>query len=734
MPNKKVNLSRTIQLTFMKRIFTTLIAFLIFLSSWATSFDEGMWLPILLKDQNYAEMQRLGLKLTPEQIYDANKAAMKDAIVWFGGFCTGEIISDKGLVLTNHHCGYDAIADLSTTQDNILDNGFFAKSLDQERPVNGLWAAVLVRMEDVSDRILPEIKGLDDTERKKKIAEIAAKIEAEITGSSHYTATVKGIFNDNQFILFVMERFTDVRLVGTPPQNIGKYGGDTDNWMWPRHTGDFSMFRIYAGPDNMPAAYNEKNVVYKPKHSLPVSLKGVKEGDFSMVFGYPGRTNRYATSFELEIAIDKVNPAIVELRDARLKLMMEEMKNDDSLRLLLSSRYAQIANYWKYFIGQTEQLKRLKIVDEKKQIEARFEAWAKGKEEYADVLNNLRVAHNNYAALALHPTYLNEGVFGSGTALTAYRFSAFEALLADKTKKTELDELIAKYKPAIPAFFDAYNVVVDQNIVAATLFLYYTNIPQNQHPAIIATILKKYKKLSPEEAFKAYAADAFKKTMFTSPEAIAAFLENPSLKKLVNDPMYQYATAFYTHYTANFKTQVDAYQATKALQMRTYLKGLMEMDPSMVEYPDANSTLRLTYGSVQSYQPKDGVNYSFYTTLEGVMEKYVPGDYEFDLPSGLIDLYNKKDYGQYANALGELPVGFITNNDITGGNSGSPVINGNGELIGLAFDGNWEAMSGDIVFDPKYKRCINVDIRYVLFIIDKYHGATNIIDELNLVR
>lgn len=718
----------------MKRIFTTLIAFLTLLSSYAGSFDEGMWLPILLKDQNYAEMQRLGLKLTPEQIYDANKAAMKDAIVWFGGFCTGEIISDKGLVLTNHHCGYDAIADLSTTQDNILDNGFFAKNTSQERPVNGLWAAVLVRMEDVSERILPELKGLGDTERKAKIREISAKIEEEITSAGHYTATVKGIFNDNQFILFVMERFTDVRLVGTPPQNIGKFGGDTDNWMWPRHTGDFSMFRIYAGPDNMPADYNTDNKPYTPKHSLPVSIKGVKEGDFSMVFGYPGRTNRYATSFELEIAIDKVNPSIVELRDARLKLMMEEMRKDDSLRLLLSSRYAQIANYWKYYIGQTEQLKRLNVVAEKQGIEAKFEAWAQGKPEYADVLNNLRQAHNNYSAVSLQPTYLNEGIFGSGTAVNAYRFFAFEGLLADKEKQGELEGTIAKYKNAVPFFFDAYNAVVDQNIMAATLYLYYKNIPKEQHPAIIQKILKKYKKLDPEAAFKAYAADAFEKTMFSSPKKLQEFLDKPSLKKLIKDPVYEYASAFYQHYIANYKTQVDAYNATKALQMRTYVKGLMEMDPNMVRYPDANSTLRLTYGSVQAYQPKDAVNYSYYTTIEGIMEKYVPGDYEFDLPSGLIDLYNKKDYGQYANANGELPVGFITNNDITGGNSGSPVINGNGELIGLAFDGNWEAMSGDIVFDPKYKRCINVDIRYVLFIVDKYFGANNIIDELNLVK
>lgn len=716
----------------MKRLLIGLLAILTLNTSRATV-DEGMWLPILLKDYNYAEMQRLGLKLTPQQIYDANQAAMKDAIVWFGGFCTGEIISSQGLVLTNHHCGYNAIADLSTTQDNILDNGFFAKNLSEERPVPGLFVSILVRMEDVSDRILPELKGLNDTERRKKIAELSAKIEADITDKSSYQATVKGIFNDNQFILFVMERFDDIRLVGTPPQNIGKYGGDTDNWIWPRQTGDFSMFRIYAGAGNVPAKYSPDNKPFAPKHSLPISLKGVKEGDFAMVFGYPGRTNRYATSYELEIAIDIVNPAIVELRDARLKLMMEEMKKSDSLRILLSGRYAQIANYWKYFIGQTEQLKRLKVVDEKRMVEARFETWAKDKPEYAGVLNNLKQANNVYKSVALLPTYINEGIFASGTVLNALRIRGLEALLADGSKKEELQSAINKTKESLPAFFDSYNRVIDERIMAATLYLYYINIPKEQHPELIQTILKKYKKLTPEEAFKAYAADAFKKTMFTSPEAMEAFLNNASLKKLKADPIYEYAMAFFNHY-GNFRAQIESYNATKTVQMRHYLRGLGEMDSSLVKYPDANSTLRLTYGSVRSYKPRDGVHYSYYTTMEGVMEKYVPGDYEFDLPEGLIDLYNRKDYGQYADENGQLPVNFITDNDITGGNSGSPVINGNGELIGLAFDGNWEAMSGDIVYDPKYKRCINVDIRYVLFIVEKYHGATNIISELNIIK
>ncbi len=719
----------------MKRIFTTLVAVITLLGSKANSFDEGMWLPILLKDYNYAEMQRLGLKLTPEQIYSANKSSLKDAIIWFNGGCTGEIISDKGLILTNHHCGYDAIARLSDSADNILDNGFFAKSLAQERPAKGMWVATLKYMEDVSDQILPNLEGLSEKERAAKISELSQAIEAKASENGKYMCNVRGIFNDNQFILFVMQRYTDIRLVGTPPQNIGKYGGDTDNWMWPRHTGDFSMFRIYANSDNEPAAYSEQNVPYKPAHSLPVSLKGVKEGDFSMVMGFPGRTNRYATSFELEVAIEQTNPAIVALRDTRLKLMMEEMKKSVAVRLALSSQYARIANYWKYFIGQTEQLKRLKIVAEKQAIEAKFAEWAQGKEEYANVLNNLRQAHNTYKEIALQRIYLNEGVFGSTTAGIALSFRALaDSLNAKNTSKENLDKMIQRYQASVPSMFEGYNQTVDQHILGATLFRYFQDIPVSQHPELIAKILKKYKKLEPEAAFQAYAADVFEKTIFKDTASLMAFLAKPSAKKLLNDPAFIYATTFYNHYIDNFKTRIDAYNATKAIEMRTYLRGLREMNAELVKYPDANSTMRLTYGSVQSYDPKDAVHFDYYTTMEGVMEKYVPNDYEFDLPQGLIDLYKQKDYGQYANEKGELPVAFISNNDITGGNSGSPVMNGNGELIGLAFDGNWEAMSGDIVFDPKYKRCINVDIRYVLFIIDKFHGAGNIINELNLVK
>lgn len=718
----------------MKKIFTLLLMGLFFIGVQAAPVNEGMWLPILLKEHNYEKMKALGLKLTPQQIYDANQASMKDAIVWFGGFCTGEIISDKGLVLTNHHCGYDAIATLSTTSDNILDNGFFATSLEQERKVDGLFASILVRMEDVSDKILPQIKGLTEKERQAKIAQLSAAIQKEATEGTHYQAMVRPIFNENQYILFVMERFNDVRLVGTPTQSVGKFGGDTDNWMWPRHTGDFSMFRIYANSENKPAAYSDQNVPYKPKHSLPVSLKGVKEGDYAMVMGYPGRTNRYATSYELEIAVDLVNPVFVKLRDIRLKQMLQEMKKSDETRLKLSSEYANVANYWKYFIGQTEQIKKLKVIEEKAALEQKFGAWATDKAEYNNVLNNLKQAHNLYREVALWPTLMREGFFSSKRLNTAAAFTRLDSLLGVKGKEEKATQTLNQLGENIEFFYESFNEIADENIIAAILFEIYNTLPAQQHPPIFAEIIKKYKAESVQASFAKYAKEVATKSIFRNPESLKAWMAKPNKKQLINDPAYRLAKNVSQHYSDKYRNSITAYFDTKNVEMRTLLKGLLEMDAKMVQYPDANSTFRMTYGSVRSYSPKDAVKYHYLTTLDGVMEKYVPGDYEFDVPALLIDLYKKGDYGQYADENGKLPVGFITDNDITGGNSGSPVINGNGELIGLAFDGNWEAMSGDIVYDEKYKRCINVDIRYVLFIIDKYHGASNIINELKLVK
>jgi predicted house-cleaning noncanonical NTP pyrophosphatase (MazG superfamily) len=538
----------------------------------------------------------------------------------------------------------------------------------------------------------------------------------------------------------VYEKFTDIRLVGTPPQSIGKFGGDTDNWMWPRHTGDFSMFRIYANKENKPAAYAEDNVPYKPKHSLPVSLDGVREGDFAMIMGFPGRTNRYETSMGIQLAIDKVNPSIVKLREKRLELMKEQMEKDVAVRIKMSSRYAQVANYWKYFIGQTEQLKRLKVVDQKKKEEAEFKAWAKGKAEYDNIFGNLEKVYETYRPISTHRTYLNEGIFGSITFAMANSFRAYVDAVGEENENAKA-AAIAGIKARANYYFGFYHPVTEEKTMAAMLTYFYNDIPKDQHPDILQEIINLYPSTeadgnkAAEHAFTKFADSIMRTSMMHSKEEIEQFLENPDLEKLSSDPALELISSFMRNYEDNYKEMVNTFNEAKADAGTLLVKGMMEMKPNANYYPDANSTFRLTYGTVKSYDPTDGAHYNFYTTLNGVEEKFVDGDDEFDAPDELLELNKKKDFGVYADAkTKELHTCFITNNDITGGNSGSPVMNGKGELIGLAFDGNWEAMSGDIYFDTRYKRTINVDVRYVLFLIDKLAGAQNIIKELNLVK
>lgn len=711
----------------MKNTMKALVALLL-ISSLHLKADEGMWMPLLLKKYNYEKMKAMGLKLTPEQLYDVNNSSLKDAIVWFNGGCTGEIISDQGLVLTNHHCGYDAIASLSTPQDNILDNGFWAKSFAEERPKPGMWVSIVQRMDDVTDKVLAELKDVPEKDRMSKLQGIFKKLSDEAVKGTHYEAQVREMFKGNAYYLFVFERFTDIRLVGTPPQSIGKFGGDPDNWVWPRHTGDFSMFRIYAGKDGKPAKYSADNVPYKPKHSLPVSIKGIKDGDYAMVYGFPGRTNRYEFSNGIQVAQDKVNPTIVALRDIRLKAWKEVMDKSEADRLLLSGTYASVANYWKYFIGQTEQLKRLKVYEGKVADEKKFADWAKGKAEFENVLPNVQKAYDAYTPYALQRTFLNEGLFGIGLPGIAFSMYAYET-----TKDTAVaNKSINMAKQNIDAYYEEFFAGADEKIMRQILLMYYNNIPKEQQAPYMATILKKGK--TPEEAINKFAAEVYAKSLFANKEKLKAFLAKPNAKTIAKDPAYAMVKSFYENYINNYKPKVDEFNVAIAKEGRTYVKGLMEMNPTKTFYPDANSSLRLTYGSVQGYEPKDAVKYDYITTLDGVVEKHNPKDFEFNAPQRLLDLYNAKNFGQYALPNGKLPVAFITNNDITGGNSGSPVINGEGQLIGLAFDGNWEAMSGDIVFDEKYKRTINVDIRYVLFLIDKYGQAENIINEMKIVR
>ena len=695
--------------------------------------DEGMWLPMLI-GKNYDQMKKQGFKLTPEDLYSVNKASIKDAIVSFGGFCTGEIVSKNGLIFTNHHCGYDAIASNSTSSNNILDDGFYAKSFQEEKPINGLFVRFLIRMEDVSPQIMAAIAGVDEKDKAAKIAEAIKKITGEAIAGTTYEADVRDVYKANQYLLFVYERFNDIRLVGTPQQSIGKFGGDTDNWEWPRHTGDFSIFRVYADQDNKSAAFSLNNKPYTPKKSLPISIKGIKNGDFSMVYGFPGRTDRYLTSYGVKSATDKTNPTTVKLRDIRLKAWKEEMDKSVDTRLKLSSIYANIANYWKYFIGQTEQLKRLKIAETKGQQEEEFTKWSASSAVNSQLMSSYKKAYETYDPYAVHITYLNEGLLASAFVRNSNQLaSMLKAMNSRKEDAAFQAQMKKNFSLLVDNYQKTYSDIADKKIFGQILTSFYQDVPKSQHPKFISQILIDFEKASPSESFNSFASYLWENSNLINPEKMSQFLQNPSLEALEADPAYKYAKNIIPqeYIKNNFGTVLADFQTEKNRLDNLYLKALLEKNKGVLSYPDANSTMRISYGAVQNYSPKDGIIYDIKTTIDGMMAKYQAGDDEFDLPKSLMDAYEKRDFGQYSEN-GTLPVGFISNNDITGGNSGSPVLNGNGELIGIAFDGNWEAMSGDIAFDKQYKRTISVDIRFVLWCIEVLGGAKNIINELDI--
>ncbi|MFD2248290.1 S46 family peptidase [Pontibacter ruber] len=698
----------------------------------ASKADEGMWLPMLVKRLNHADMQKKGLQLTAEEIYNVNNSSLKDAIVQFGGFCTGEFISKEGLLLTNHHCGYGAIQSHSTTEHDYLTNGFWAADRKQELPNEGLFVDILVRMDDVTGKVLEGIdNNTPEQERAQKVSERMQAIAKEAGNNGQYVSYVRDFFNGNEYYLFVYERFNDVRLVGTPPSSVGKFGGDTDNWMWPRHTGDFSMFRVYMSPDGKPADYSPNNVPYKPKHHLPVNIAGVEQDDFSMVFGFPGRTKRFMTSEGLKLDVDQLNKSRIKLREKRLALWKEDMDKADATRIQYASKYASTSNYYKYSIGQNDGIKRMKTVEGKQAEERKFQAWADAdaqrKALYGDVLKQMNEAYAVIEKYNLGSVYLNEAVLGTEALLFAYRMNALNSALkagnAEAAKKAAED-----LKPRAEAFFKDYNMATDKKVFAAKMKFYSEDIAKDQQPEAFKKLVTKYK-----GDFNKLADYIYSNTFVVNKQKVNQFLANPSQKQLENDPAFQLVSSIMENYATNIAPKLAEANAKLAKANRLYVAGLREMNPNKVYYPDANSTLRLSYGSVKNYKPYDGVTYEFTTTLEGIMQKEDPTNEEFVVPAKLKQLYEAKDYGRYANKDGQLVVNFITDNDITGGNSGSPVINGRGELIGLAFDGNWEAMTGDLVYDPEYKRCINMSANYLLFMIDKYAGATNLINEMTIV-
>ena len=720
----------------MKKFFVSVVLSISLLKA---SADEGMWLPMLLGEQVYADMVKKGLKLTREQLYSINKSSLKDAIIIFGGGCTGEIVSGQGLIFTNHHCGYGAIAGASTVEHNYLQNGFYAYNKGQEIKSN-LTVQFLDRIVDVTKEVEAGFKGLDWAERTKKTADVYKAITDKIADKDNAVAgRIYSMFKGNQYIMYVYKTYRDIRLVGAPPETVGKFGGDTDNWEWPRHTGDFSIFRVYAGKDGKPSDYSLDNVPLKPKHFLPVSIKGLKNGDYAMIYGYPGGTNRYETSYGIKLKTDIENPSLVQLRDARLKLMYEQMIKDPAVKLKLASNYASIANYWKFFDGETKQLKKFGTYQQKQDYETAFLKWAKGKPEFENIMAGYAKNYEAWTPYSKQRTYLAEGILGSPLAGFASSLTALEASLqkmgissADTKKSTDAANAARK------SFLEAEDLPSDEKILAVTAMRFYNDVDKSQHPiGFYEGLTAAYGDLNEEATFKKWAKDVVAKTMILDEAKWSAFIANPDANALQTDPAFAYATAFLKSYNTKYASLYTTFINKNAELGKAYLKGIMEKDPAAAKkmYPDANFSMRVSYGNVKSYSPRDAVQYDYVTTGKGIIEKYVAGDYEFDLPAKQIELMRKKDFGQYVDkGRNDLVVNFITTNDITGGNSGSPVIDASGNLIGLAFDGNYEALSHKIAFDKDLNRTICVDVRYVLWCIDKLGGATNIINELKLVK
>ena len=715
----------------MKKIFLSLILVSTILSTRA---DEGMWLPMLLGKQVYDNMVKRGLKLTKEQLYSINKASLKDAIIIFGRGCTGEIVSDQGLIFTNHHCGYDAIAKASSVDHNYLRDGFYAFNKDQELQTD-LTVQFLLRIDDVTAQVEEGLKGLSWNDRAKKMQEVYKSITDKVGDKENgVSGRIYSMFKDNQYIMYVYKTYKDIRLVGAPPESVGKFGGDTDNWEWPRHTGDFSVFRVYASKEGKPTDYSKENTPLKPKHFLPVSIKGIKDGDYAMIYGYPGGTNRYETSYGIKLKNEIENPSLVGLRDMRLKYMHEQMIKDPAVKLKLASDYAGIANYWKFFDGETKQLIKFNTYGQKQQFENEFTAWAKGKPEYENIFSEYEKNYAAWTPYAKHRQYLREGILGSPLSAFASSLMSLEAVLVKAGASAEdIKKAVNTADEARTGFLKSEDLPSDKNILAAVAKSFYNDIDKTQHPEKIFGKIGAWGDMNDEATYKKWAQDVFARTMIFDDAKWKAFAEAPTAIALQDDPAFDFATSFVKNYNTKYMPLFTAFNNRNNELGRAYLKGIMERNPAAAEkmYPDANFSMRVSYGNVKSYKPKDAIFCDYITTAKGIMEKYKPGDYEFDLPSKQIDLFKQKDFGQYVDKnRNDLVIAFITTNDITGGNSGSPVIDGNGNLIGLAFDGNYEALSHKIAFDKDLNRTICVDVRYVLWCIDKLGGAKNLIDEI----
>jgi hypothetical protein len=721
----------------MKRILSLILAATSLLSLRA---DEGMW-PLTLLQKIQDPMQARGLKLSAEDIYSINNASVKDAIVRLMSngrmFCSGEIVSDKGLFLTNHHCGYGAIQELSSPQDNILSNGFWAKSTAEERPAN-FQIGLMRKIEDVTAKITAGTQiNQDETTRTAAIAMNIKKVQNELIealgdNKKNYVIDVATFFGGNQFLAMYYEVYRDIRLVGTPPENVGKFGGESDNWRWPRHTCDFSMFRIYANTSNDPADYDKTNQPYAPKHHLPVSLKGYNEGDFAMTMGYPGRTTRNTYSEGIKYLSGKERPMRVALRRSIMDVFETYMKADKDIRLMYSDKLAGLGNYWNKFNGEAKELSRPQIYDARKLEERAFEAWVEKnnrQETYGTVTSLYDEAYAELNKIGLYNVYLQDGIANSVPMITALRSAAIIAALNDKSSDKG-QAMAAQFAAGINDMYREFNAEIEVRVIGAVFRHLMEDLDPTYLPASLKKLAAKHK-----NDYTAMSQAVWKKSIYANPEALKKAFEKPKAKAFAKDPIFQIVSEYMTILREDLAPALSAANAKLSRAERLFLAAKAEMYPDNTVAPDANATMRLSYGTVKSYNAKDAVKYSHYTTSKGILEKYIPGDFEFDAPETLIDLVKKKDFGQYQDAQSsELHTCFLSDNDITGGNSGSPVINGNGELIGIAFDGNWEAIASDFGFMPDVQRTISVDIRYVLFIVDKIGGASNIINELTLVK
>ncbi|MBU2557254.1 MAG: S46 family peptidase [Bacteroidetes bacterium] len=694
---------------------------------------EGMWIPMLLKQLNEKEMQAMGMRISAEDIYSVNQSSLKDAIVLFGRGCTGEIVSDQGLLLTNHHCGYRQIQQHSSVENDYLTEGFWAMSKEEELPNPGLTVTMMKKMEEVTAQVLEGVSDeMSMEERKQKIDENSKALIEKAKEESGFQVVIKDFFIDNQYYMIYNEVYKDIRLVGAPPSNIGKFGGDTDNWMWPRHTGDFSVFRIYVDKEGKPAEYSAENVPFKPDYHLPVSLNGVEEGDFTFVFGYPARTSEYLPSYAVNLITEVTNPPKIKLRETRLDIFSKYANTDPKVRIQYAAKHAGVANYWKKMIGESKGIRRLNGIERKQDFEQDFTAWTKKENNrYQGIIPAFEDTYSELEKYSLAADYMREGGFGIELLSFAARFNKLSEVTKETTDE-QLESMVKSAQLASESFFKDYHLPIDKEVAEALLEIYREEQADDFRPGFLNLIDRKYK-----GDVSSYVDQLFEKSIFTSQEEVDKLLQNFShkqVKKILRDPAFEAYSSLRNFYDDKLGTPMKQLAARNDSLQRLYMLAQMQMQSDKRFYPDANFSLRVTYGNVDGYHPADAVYYNYFTTLDGIMEKEDPNIYDYVVEEKLKELYQQQDFGRYGDAKGHMPVGFVASNHTTGGNSGSPVLNADGQMIGINFDRCWEGTMSDLMYDPAMSRNIAVDIRYVLFIMDKFAGAGHLVDEMTVIQ